>query len=177
MKVKLEDFVPDAAAKIDRSPVTEEFTIIDGLKVRRLRTNADDRGSLTEMLSQVHGPHDPIVHVYQVVATAGSVRAWVYHSRQTDRLAFCNGSFRVIAIDLRPDSKTSGAMLEIELGEDNPGLLIIPPFVAHGVQNIGGAPALFVNLPTKVYDAENPDKFRLPWNDPRIPYRFRTGKD
>lgn len=58
------------------------------------------------------------------------------------------------------------------LGRDQPGLLRTPPFVIHGVQNIGREAATFINLPTKAWDANAPDKCRVPENDRRIPFNF-----
>ena len=36
----------------------------------------------------------------------------------------------------------------------------------------GGAQASFVNLPTKAYDPTKPDKSRVAYPDPRIPFTF-----
>ena len=40
------------------------------------------------------------------------------------------------------------------------------------VQNVGDVDALFVNLPTRPYRHENPDKYRLPLDTDRIPFRL-----
>ena len=38
----------------------------------------------------------------------------------------------------------------------------------HGWKCISEHEALIINIPTEVYDYENPDEQRIPWNDPRI---------
>jgi dTDP-4-dehydrorhamnose 3,5-epimerase len=51
-------------------------------------------------------------------------------------------------------------------------LLIIPPGVFHGVQNISSQPAVLLNLVDKAYQYEAPDHWRLPLDTDKIPYRF-----
>jgi dTDP-4-dehydrorhamnose 3,5-epimerase len=172
--VSLEDFkadgpfppaevIPDAAHATD---------IIDGVTVTALASHSDSRGSLCELLTTRDGPVEPIVHVYQVTAEAGARRAWVYHRLQYDRLAFVNGRFRIVLYDIRPRSPTFTMLNVFILGRDQSALLHIPPYVIHGVHNTGREAAIFVNLPTKAWDASTPDKYRLPENDPRIPFNF-----
>ena len=54
--------------------------------------------------------------------------------------------------------------MTINAGSCNKILLVIPPFVAHSVENHGER-ASFINMPTSIYDPENPDKFRFLKND------------
>ena len=71
-----------------------------------------------------------------------------------------------------PRVRTYGTLNVMDLGERNKVLLTIPPNVAHGVHNRGTAAATFVNMPTRAYDPSNPDKSRLPYGHPGIPYVF-----
>lgn len=169
----LDDFAADAPlAPAPRAAASRRDDLIDGVSVTALLPHSDERGSLTELLTTRDGPIEPIVHVYQVTALAGSIRAWVYHSRQFDRLAFTTGRFRVALYDIRPESPTRGRLNVFVLGREQPGLLRIPPRVVHGVQNIGTETATFINLPTTAYDPKAPDKRRLAQRDPRIPFSF-----
>lgn len=171
---RLEDFAldlpkpPDAVARAG----TVAADIIEGVTAMPLIGNADERGALFELLTTRDGPIEPIVHVYQVMAAPGSIRAWVYHRRQYDRLAFTMGRFEVALYDVRPGSPTASRLNVFAVGAEQPCLLRIPPFVIHGVRNAGAESAYFVNLPTNVYYLNDPDKARLPYNDPRIPYVF-----
>jgi dTDP-4-dehydrorhamnose 3,5-epimerase len=173
-KLDLADFRPDAPRPhVAVVPETAcEPGVIHGVVARTLVAHADPRGSLCELLTTRDGPIEPIVHVYQVTAEAGSVRAWVYHRRQADRLAFTQGRFRVVLCDIRPDSPTRNMLNVFVLGRERPTLLRIPPYVIHGVQNIGTDAATFVNMPTMPYRPDEPDKFRLDPNDMRIPFSF-----
>ena len=172
--LRLEDFVsdlskPPVAAALAGTVATD---VIEGVTATPLIGNPDERGSLFELLTTRDGPIEPIVHVYQVVAAPGSIRAWVYHRHQHDRLAFTMGCFEVALYDLRPGSRTESRLNVFAVGAEQPCLLRIPPFVIHGVRNAGAEWGYFANLPTNVYDRKVPDKARLPYDDPRIPYVF-----
>ena len=145
---------------------------IEGCHAFELRPGSDDRGDLFELLTTRDGEIEPIVHVYQVWAEPGSIRAWVYHTRQTDRLCYTGGSLRVALCDLRPGSRSAGNIVSLLVGASAPVFLTIPPLIAHGVQNRGAERAAFLNLPTNVYRHDAPDKHRLPFDSPLIPFRW-----
>lgn len=172
--LKLEDFKEDQPwAETDDVfadvPIENQ---IEGVVLRRLVTKEDSRGDLTVLLSQLYGADLVTPHAYLVTASAGSVRAWVYHKLQSDRLALVSGKMRVVLYDLRPESSTFGVLNVMDLGASNKVSLTIPPCVVHGVQNVGDTDAHFINLPTRAYDPDRPDKWRLRYDDPRIPYVF-----
>jgi dTDP-4-dehydrorhamnose 3,5-epimerase len=172
--VTLQDFKEDTPWQDDPS-VLSDVAIkdqIDGVVLKRLITKTDGRGDLTVLLSGLADASIQTPHVYLVTAAARSVRAWVYHQRQSDRLAFTMGTLRVALYDLRPDSPTFGVLNVIDIGSANKVQLTIPPFVVHAVQNLGDEDAQFVNMPTRAYDPAHPDKSRLPKDHPGIPYVF-----
>ena len=173
--LSLEDFAADSPKPSSRPPTSadaDQSTLIEGVTASALTPHADERGWLCELLTTREEPIEPIVHVYQVAAAPGSIRAWIYHRRQHDRLAITNGSFEVVLYDLRPNSPTLNHLNVFRLGQVQPCLLRIPPYVVHGVRNVGGDWAFFVNMPTQAYRNEAPDKCRIPYDDPRIPYTF-----
>jgi hypothetical protein len=89
-------FVKDAPKKRQRAAGADENWLsaaIDGCRASPLVENRDHRGDLTELLTTRDGGEEPIVHVYQVRAGPRSLRGWVYHARQTDRLAFTRDDF------------------------------------------------------------------------------------
>lgn len=172
--VTLADFVDDKPW-IPAGPEHVELHIenqIQDVEIWRLDQKADGRGNLVVLMSDRFGETYHAPHVYMVTAAARSVRAWVYHKRQSDRLAFTNGSLRVVLYDLRPESPSHGMLNVLDVGAANKVMLVIPPLVVHGVQNLGDEEAHFVNMPTRAYDPANPDKSRLPPDHPGIPYRF-----
>lgn len=172
--LSLEDFTDDKPWQ-PAQPEFAEVTIdnqIAGVEMRRLTTNADGRGDLTVLMSDRFGERYRTPHVYLVTAAARSIRAWVYHKRQSDRLAYTTGRLRVVLYDLRKDSATYGVLNVIDVGAANKVWLTIPPFVVHAVQNLGDEDTQFVNMPTQAYDPANPDKSRVAVDHPGIPYRF-----
>jgi dTDP-4-dehydrorhamnose 3,5-epimerase len=172
--LSLDDFVDDAPW-VEKGPFLPELRIddqIDGVRLRRLVTHEDERGGLTVLISNLNEVIAPVPHVYLVSAAPGSIRAWVYHKRQTDRLAYTNGKLRVVLYDLRPESTTYRKLNVVDVGESNRVLLTIPPQVVHAVQNRGLTAATFVNMPTRAYDPAHPDKSRIPYDHPGIPYVF-----
>ena len=172
--LSLGEFVDDSPW-VEDVPLLQEFRIdnqIDGVRLNRLLTREDKRGDLTVLISDLNEVIAPVPHAYLVTAAPGSIRAWVYHKRQSDRLAYTNGSMRVVLYDLRPQSPTYRELNVIDVGGSNRVLLTIPPEVVHGVQNRGLTAATFLNMPTRAYDPAHPDKSRLPYNHPSIPYVF-----
>lgn len=166
-------FTPDAPKrKVARVPGDAIDTGIHGCRALALRPASDDRGDLFELLTTRDEPIEPIVHVYQVFCEPGSIRAWVFHQRQADRLCFTTGHLRIALYDLRADSPTAGALVTLHAGIDAPMILRIPEFVAHGIQNVGTERTAFINMPTNVYRHDDPDKSRLPFDTPLIPFTW-----
>ena len=174
-RLRLEDFVPDQPKSIafpkQISPI-DANELIEGVALHLLITGSDHRGMLHELVTTRDGEIEPIVHAYQVVAEPGSIRAWVYHRRQSDRLCLTNGTLKWVLYDIRPDSPTYGRLNVLDLGDNLQCRLTIPPYVIHGVKNCGDQIATFVNFPTVVYRHDRPDKYRLPNGHPGIPYVF-----
>lgn len=172
--LQLTDFKDDDAWTPVQEPFSE-VTIeeqIQGLRIQQLVTNSDNRGDLTVLMSDLYDKTHQTPHVYLVTAAAKSVRAWVYHKYQKDRLAYTQGKLRVVLYDLREDSSTYKKVNVIEVGEKNKVLVTIPPFVVHGVQNYGDHDAQFVNMTTNAYDPAKPDKSRVSKDCSDIPYVF-----
>src|SRR5690242_15996021 len=82
----LNKFIQDAPCEIGRAERIVDLAFIDGVVLERLAPNTDDRGALVELLTTRDGAIEPIVHVYQVIAGPRSLRSWVYHKWQHDRL-------------------------------------------------------------------------------------------
>ena len=79
---------------------------------------------------------------------------------------------RIVLYDSRPESPTCGTVNEFKLGTERGGLVVIPPKVWHGVQNLHPENSIMINLVDKAYQYEDPDHWRLPQNTRLIPYRF-----
>jgi dTDP-4-dehydrorhamnose 3,5-epimerase len=77
---------------------------------------------------------------------------------------------RTVLYDGRADSPTFGRYEVHNLTSASSGLLLIPPGVLHASQNWGEDEAAIMNVPTRPYDREAPDKFRLDPRSDEIPF-------
>jgi len=144
--------------------------LIEGVKTKALKVIPDERGWLMEMLRNDDDIFQKFGQVYLTVAYPGIVKGWHYHKVQTDHFVCVKGMMKVVLYDGRDDSPTKGEVNEFFLGEKNPTLVVIPPFVLHGMKGIGTEPALLINTPTEVYNYKDPDEFRVHPHDNDIPY-------
>ncbi len=147
--------------------------MIEGVAVRALKKNADERGWLMEVLRQDWGDvFLGFAQAYVSLNYPGVIRAWHYHKRQTDVFVCLAGMIKVPLYDARASSPTRGKVVEYFIGEDNPLAIRIPPGVYHGYKTIGSKASLLLNFPSELYDREQPDEFRIPYNSPDIPYNW-----
>ena len=147
---------------------------IHGVKVRKLRLMADERGWLMEMLRSDWEEFEKFGQTYVTACYPGVVKAWHYHRLQTDHFICVNGMAKVVLYDARQDSPTKGLVNEFVMGMLNPILVKIPKMVYHGFTAVGGETATIVNVPTEVYKYEQPDEYRIPYDDPSIPYKWEV---
>lgn len=82
----------------------------------------------------------------------------------------------MVLYDSREDSPTFGLVNEIYRTELDRTLMVIPVFVYHAHQNVGQTDALFISMPTRPYQHDDPDVFRFPIDSDHIPYRFEDRK-
>ena len=144
--------------------------MIEGVKVRKLRHIPDERGYLMEMLRSDWEEYEKFGQVYITAVYPGVVKGWHYHKIQTDHFVCIHGMAKVVLYDGREGSPTHGEVNEFFMGEQNPVLLKIPAGVMHGFKGISQEMALIVNVPTELYNYEQPDEYRLPAHTDEIPY-------
>jgi dTDP-4-dehydrorhamnose 3,5-epimerase len=144
--------------------------MIEGVKVRRLRFIPDERGYLMEILRSDWEEYERFGQVYVTAAYPGVVKAWHYHELQADHFVCVHGMAKVVLYDRREESPTHGELNEFFIGELNPRLIKIPPAVVHGFKGVGPDVALIVNVPTELYNYDDPDEHRLPYDTKEIPY-------
>ncbi len=148
---------------------------IDGVVVREVLHVPRDHGVITETFRPEWDPTgSPVVHIYQSRLFPGAVGAWSCHMKSVDRLFVNQGHLKVVLYDGREESVTFGRLMELHVGDARPAFLVIPIGVWHGLQNLGASDALVLNYPTRAYDYEDPDHYRLPYDSPEIPYRWNA---
>jgi len=144
--------------------------MIDGVVIKKLHGNADERGCLTEILRSDDDIFEQFGQIYVSLNYPGVIRAWHYHKKQDDLWAVVKGMVKAVLYDSREGSPTYGEVQEVFLGEQNMILLKIPRGVIHGYKTIGVEPSLLLNIPTEPYNTAQPDEYRLPYNTDEIPY-------
>jgi len=144
--------------------------LIDGVVIKKLKVIPDERGYLMEMLRCDDDFYQKFGQIYLTCAYPGVVKGWHYHKKQTDHFVCVSGMLKVVLYDSREDSPTHGMVNEFFIGEHNPILVTIPPYVLHGMKGVGTKPGLLINIPTEPYVYADPDEFRVDPHDNDIPY-------
>lgn len=148
------------------------MNLIHGVYTKPLRVIPDERGFLMEMLRCDDEVFEKFGQVYLTVAYPGVVKGWHFHKQQTDIFVPVKGMLKLVLYDAREQSPTFSQINEFFIGERNPMLVTIPPGVVHGFKAIGTEAAYLINVPTEPYNYQAPDEFRIPPNDPSIPYNW-----
>jgi len=146
--------------------------MIQGVLTHKLRLIPDERGRLMEILRTDWDFPKPIGQVYMTTNYPGVVKAWHYHTKQTDQMTCVKGMIKVVLYDGRKDSPTKGEIMEFFVGEFNPMMVVIPPGVYHGWKCISESESVVVNCPDQLYDYKNPDEHRAAHDDPEIGYNW-----
>jgi dTDP-4-dehydrorhamnose 3,5-epimerase len=164
-------------ARKDGQQISEDWQkpvrAIDGVSVREVRHVPRDHGVITEIFRPEWDPTGlPVVHIYQSRLYPGALGAWSCHQRSTDRLFVNQGQLKIVLFDGREGSKTRGFLMEVHAGDARPSLIVVPPGIWHGLQNLGSTDALILNCPTEAYDYKDPDHYRLAYDSAEIPYTW-----
>jgi dTDP-4-dehydrorhamnose 3,5-epimerase len=146
--------------------------MIHDIEIRDLQVNADERGHLVEVFRKDWAEYDidPAMSYYSLTYP-GIIRAWHRHLEgQIDYFTCPRGRIKIGVYDDRDDSSTKGELVTQVIGERNQKLIRIPGDCWHGFKAIGNEPSLLINYPTKLYDYEEPDEVRLPYDTNKIPF-------
>jgi dTDP-4-dehydrorhamnose 3,5-epimerase len=144
--------------------------MIDGVKVKDLKVMPDERGLLMEMFRADDPDFQKFGQVYVTMVYPGVVKAWHYHKIQTDHFVCVGGMAKVVLHDTRDGSATKGETNEFVIGWQRQRMIIIPNLVYHGFTAVGTEPACIINVPTELYNYDEPDEYRLPSDDASIGY-------
>lgn len=150
--------------------------LIEGVDVRGANVLPDERGRLGEIMRADDPWFEKFGQVYFTTTYPGIVKAWHYHTKQTDHFYVMKGLVKVGLFDGRDDSPTKGCVNTLYLGEHKPGLVKIPPGVYHGWMCVSDCEAYILNVVSEMYDHKAPDEFRLDAHNNDIPFDW-TRKD
>ncbi|MDI6800257.1 MAG: dTDP-4-dehydrorhamnose 3,5-epimerase family protein [Actinomycetota bacterium] len=156
--------------------------MIEGIRSKALKLIPDERGFLMEMLRSDDAVFEKFGQAYMTGAVRGMAKAWHYHKVQTDNFVCVFGRALVVLCDMRQGSPTYNEVNEFILespslsngkttaGGSGPNLLQIPPYILHGFTAYNSEEARIINIPTMLYQYDQPDEYRLPFDSPEVPY-------
>ncbi len=150
---------------------------INGVVIRELKQHTDPRGWLVELFRQDEMvPEYYPVMAYISMTKPGVARGPHEHTDQADCFCFIGpATFRLYLWDNRPDSRTYGNKAQLELGEKNPTMVIVPKGVVHGYKNIDSYDGIVYNATNRLYAGEGKrepvDEIRHE-DDPHSPFKL-----
>lgn len=179
--------IEESLSRMAATPAAGRAGRIHDVQVKTFVKHADHRGFFIEQLKRgdlddAGRPFLPEQWFAQmsrslVYARGGNppelIKAFHWHKKQWDYWDIVVGNARVVLVDLRADSPTSGVVQTLILGENSPQMVAIPPLVAHGYQVLGLENVHLVYYVTEPYSPADPDEGRIAWDDPRIGFDWR----
>lgn len=142
--------------------------MLPGIIIKPLKRNVDERGFFSELIrldwKDILG-EDGIVQANLSITYPGIIRAWHKHERgQVDYFIVIKGALKICAFD-----DNTKELDEIISTGENLQVVRIPGKYWHGFKVIGYEPAMLIYFVNKLYDYNNPDEIRRPWNDLIVP--------
>jgi dTDP-4-dehydrorhamnose 3,5-epimerase len=126
---------------------------IKDVLIRELNRHVDQRGWLTELFRQdeISAEFYPVM-AYVSMTKPGIARGPHEHVDQADLFCFIGPStFRLYLWDNRAGSSTYGCRCVMDVGEDSPTVVMVPPGVVHAYKNIGREEGIVYNAPNRLY--------------------------
>jgi dTDP-4-dehydrorhamnose 3,5-epimerase len=126
---------------------------IEGVQVVATKKFVDERGWLVELFRQdeLAAEFHPAM-AYMSVTLPGVLRGPHEHVDQADLFAFFGpGDFKVTLWDNRPLSATCGHRMELFMGANNPGSVLVPKGVVHCYRCISPESGWVFNAPNQLY--------------------------
>ena len=139
--------------------------MLDGIVIKPLKKHPDERGFFTELMrADLDDVYKDIVQANMSVTYSGTVRAWHRHERgQVDCFVCVRGAIKIGVFD-----DECGELDEIVSIGSSMQVVRVPGHYWHGFKAIGSGPATLVYFTNQLYDYEDPDEVRRPWDDPAI---------
>jgi len=145
---------------------------LPGVKTFDLTIRPDERGFFSEAVRKDWSQlldGDEVAQINISFSYPEIIRAWHRHHRgQVDYFLVLEGSMKICAYDDRQDSPSNGKLIEIIASSHKPQLVRIPGIYWHGTKTVSSQPSLTMYFVTRLYDYQDPDEERRPWNDPKI---------
>jgi dTDP-4-dehydrorhamnose 3,5-epimerase len=161
--------------------VSLDSLMIDGVKVQDSKKNLDERGYFAELIRDDWKDFlgdDHLLGLSLSYSFPGIIRAWHKHLEgQNDYIVCLSGCMKICVFDDRKDSPTFGELDEIVLnGRERLQVARIVGSCWHGYKILSAEPALVFYGVSKLYNYDQPDEKRRPWEDTSLIPRSINGK-
>ena len=141
--------------------------MLEGIQIKPLKRRPDERGFFTELMRKDWEDlfkEDEIVQANLSISYTDIIRAWHRHLRgQVDYFIALKGAVKICAYD-----ESSRELDEIITTGNDLQIIRVPGKYWHGFKVLGNEPAWLLYFINKLYDYDEPDEERRPWNDPNI---------
>ncbi len=131
--------------------------MIKGVEIKKLEKFPDDRGWLTEIFRRDETSYKPAMG-YISQTKPKIVRGPHEHLKQSDFFIFLFGKFRLYLWDNRKTAKNYRQLETVEIDEDNPCSVLVPPGVVHAYRCVSENAGYVINLPNKLYKGKGKKK-------------------
>lgn len=126
---------------------------IEGVQVKPIRKFTDERGWLAEVFrhDEIETEFHPVM-AYVSITNPGVLRGPHEHVDQADYFAWIGpGEFKVTLWDNRKTSPSFGNRMELFMGANNPGTIVVPKGVVHCYSCISVEPGWVFNAPNQLF--------------------------
>ena len=141
--------------------------MLKGITIKPLKRHYDERGSFTELIRKDWEQllnQEKIAQANFSTTYPNTIRAWHRHLKnQTDYFIALKGTLKICAYD-----EETRQLSEIISTGEHPQIVKIPGHYWHGFKTIGNNTAHLLYFTTKLYNYQEPDEERRPWNDPTL---------
>jgi dTDP-4-dehydrorhamnose 3,5-epimerase len=140
---------------------------LDGVRTYEIKLLPDERGFFSEALRtdwKEFLEDEQVEQINLSYSYPNIIRAWHKHLKgQIDHFLVIHGAMKICAYD-----EKTGKMAEIIASAKKPTIVRIPGKYLHGTKTVSNEPSLLVYFVNRLYEYNNPDEFRVAWNDKSI---------
>jgi dTDP-4-dehydrorhamnose 3,5-epimerase len=153
--------------------VTEQQpTAIDGLSKVPLKKIEGPKGSVLHIL-RANAPHFmKFGEVYISITDPGAIKGWKLHKEISQNFSVPIGKMKFVFFDDRSNSKTKGAVVEMESSLDNYYLIQVPPKIWYAFTTVSKEPGYIVNCASHWFTEGESETIEL--NSEKIPAQAKN---
>ena len=123
-------------------------TVIEGVKINKLKQIVDNRGKVMHMLRKDDKIFQDFGEIYFSTIHFKSIKGWHLHKESFLNYACIKGEVKLVLFDLREKSSSKNLYQEIILSPKNYCLVTIPPNIWNGFKGLDKEESIIANCLT-----------------------------